>query len=219
MAPSTDEQRTNRRTDNRAEQGLATSITELNAYLLLGGHAGYHQFTHGSYQPSEGGGWGSASQYLKDRQEERMKRAAAAAAAAEAEEAAAQLRAERKAKQSESGTGLNFNQLFAGIGGSGGGGEGGGGESGNEGGSGSGGGGADGGAGSNLFQDPGGVAGFGAASRLDAESQQAPPVGLEPQQQQQQPEAPQYPANDALAAASSGGLFLRGDQGSGAALS
>lgn len=41
-----------------ATQGLVTSTTELQAYLLLGAHRGYYDITHGSYRVSSGGGWG-----------------------------------------------------------------------------------------------------------------------------------------------------------------
>lgn len=44
-----------------AERGLASSVTEMAAYLLLGGHAGYNSFTHDTYTPSHGGGWGGAA--------------------------------------------------------------------------------------------------------------------------------------------------------------
>lgn len=41
-----------------ASQGLLQSATEMQAYLLLGAHSGYFQFTHGTYITSSGGGWG-----------------------------------------------------------------------------------------------------------------------------------------------------------------
>ena len=41
-----------------ASQGLVQSATEMQAYLLLGAHSGYFQFTHGTYITSSGGGWG-----------------------------------------------------------------------------------------------------------------------------------------------------------------
>ena len=43
---------------HNAETGVATTVTEMAAYLLLGGHMGYHKFTHDTYVPTEGGGWG-----------------------------------------------------------------------------------------------------------------------------------------------------------------
>lgn len=40
-------------------QGVARNILDLETYLLLGGHKGYHKFTHGTYVASQGFGWGS----------------------------------------------------------------------------------------------------------------------------------------------------------------
>ena len=46
----------------RENARLVRSGRDMLAYLLLGGHRGYWDYTHGRYTPSEGAGWGGVAQ-------------------------------------------------------------------------------------------------------------------------------------------------------------
>lgn len=37
------------------------TVEEFRAFMILGGHKGYFDLTHGRYQASPGGGWGGSS--------------------------------------------------------------------------------------------------------------------------------------------------------------
>lgn len=37
------------------------TVEEFRAFMMLGGHKGYFDLTHGRYRTSSGGGWGEAS--------------------------------------------------------------------------------------------------------------------------------------------------------------
>ena len=38
-----------------------STVKEFQAFLVLGGHRGYFDLTHGRYRASPGGGWGGAA--------------------------------------------------------------------------------------------------------------------------------------------------------------
>ena len=49
-----------RRLRANAATGVASSLDDMEAYLLLGGHRGYFDFTHGRYKVSPGADWGGS---------------------------------------------------------------------------------------------------------------------------------------------------------------
>lgn len=45
----------------RSQAQEIRTVEEFRAFMMLGGHGGYFDLTHGRYQPSAGAGWGGTS--------------------------------------------------------------------------------------------------------------------------------------------------------------